>query len=450
MRTETREPAYGTHVAAIEPYSIEHIPRWERHGRTGHLFLLWFAANLTIADYALGFLPIAALGLPLGTTVVMLALGNLLGAALVGACAAMGIRAGYPQMFVGRRSFGRVGGYLPAALNWVSTVGWFTVNTILGAFALQIIWRSLPFAAAAGILVLAQTLIAVYGHNLIHVFEWSMAVVLGVLFAVATGVAASHWGTVTAYRPASHAVSSAAIVLAASFSYVMSWSPYASDYSRYLPERSSLSRAAVLTFLGSGIASFWLEVLGAVVAILALGKAEANSIAALDQVMGGFGAWAVVGVVLGACAANALNLYSNTMSARVLDLKARRWALAMAGGVVGFALAVLGHKDFLLRYQDFLLFLDYWITPWLAVVLVDFYVFRRQRPEGFSRAEGLNGRGLGSYLIGVGASVPFMYGHYFHGPIGVRLEGVDISYLVGFAVAAAAYLVAGRRAEARS
>jgi len=43
-----------------------------------------------------------------------------------------------------------------------------------------------------------------------------------------------------------------------------------------------------------------------------------------------------------------------------------------------------------------------------------------------------------------------MYGHYFHGPIGVRLEGVDISYLVGFAVAAAAYLVAGRRAEARS
>jgi len=34
------------------------------------------------------------------------------------------------------------------------------------------------------------------------------------------------------------------------------WSPYASDYSRYLPEGSSLPRAAVLTFLGSGIASF--------------------------------------------------------------------------------------------------------------------------------------------------------------------------------------------------
>lgn len=146
-------------------------------------------------------------------------------------------------------------------------------------------------------------------------------------------------------------------------------------------------------------------------AILALGKAEANSIAALDQVMGGFGAWAVAAVVLGACAAKALNLYSNTMSARVLDLKAPRWTLAVAGGAVGFVLAIIGHKDFLLRYQDFLLFLDYWITPWLAVVLVDFYVFRNRRPEGFSRAPRLNGRGLGSYLIGVGASVPFMFGH---------------------------------------
>src|SRR6266568_864293 len=100
MQTETREPVYGSQVATIEPYSIEHIPASERHGRNRHLFLLWFAANLTIADYALGFLPVA-LGVSLGRTVVMLAIGNLLGAALVGACAAMGIRAGYPQMFVG-------------------------------------------------------------------------------------------------------------------------------------------------------------------------------------------------------------------------------------------------------------------------------------------------------------------------------------------------------------
>src|SRR4029453_7659131 len=95
-------------------------------------------------------------------------------------------------------------------------------NTILGAFALQLLWSSLPFWLAAVILVAAQTLIAIYGHNLIHVFEQVMAVVLGVLFVVATAVALSHWGRISEYHPAKPTVSAAFIVLAASFSYFMS------------------------------------------------------------------------------------------------------------------------------------------------------------------------------------------------------------------------------------
>lgn len=441
-RTLTGQPVYGDRVATIEPYSIEHIPPAERHGRTGHLFWLWFAANLTIADYALGFLPVA-LGVPLGTTVVMLLIGNVLGAALLGACAAMGIRGGFPQMFMGRRSFGRVGGYLPAALNWLSTAGWFTVNTILGSFALQVLWKSLPFWVGAAALVAAQTILAVYGHNLIHRFEQVMAAVLGVLFAIATIVALSHWGTVTTYggTEPGHGLPAAAIVLAAAFSYIMSWSPYASDYSRYLPEGSSQSRALLFTFLGSGIASLWLEVLGALVAIVVVDKAL-NSIAALDSVMGGFGTWAVVAVILGACAANALNLYSNTLSARALDVKVQRAALSVVGGALGFVLALVGYKNFLDNYANFLLLLDSWIMPWLAIVLLDFFVLRHQQPEGFSGAPGFNPRGLASYVVGLAVSVPFMDRAYFHGPL--AWNGADFSYFVGFAVAGAAYLVATR------
>jgi NCS1 family nucleobase:cation symporter-1 len=444
--TQADGAVYGAAVATIEPYSIEHIPAGERHGGTRNLFWLWFAANLTIADYALGFLPIA-LGVPLGTTIVMLLIGNLLGAALVGACAAMGIRGGYPQMYMGRRSFGRTGGYLPAGLNWISTAGWFTVNTILGAFALQILWAALPFWTAAGILVVVQTAIVVYGHNLIHAFERVMAAVLGVLFAIATIVALSHWGAISAYHGTAggRTVSVAAIVLAASFSYVMSWSPYASDYSRYLPEGSSLGRAFLSTFAGAGIASFWLEILGALVAVIAVGAARALPIDALDQVMGAFGTWAVIAVILGACAANALNLYSNTMSARVLDLRFQRWQLAVAGAVLGFVLALIGHVNFLDNYQNFLLLLDYWITPWLAIVLVDFYLLRHQRPDEFRLARPVGTRGLLCYLLGIVASIPFMSGSYFTGFLAPHLGGADFSYFIGFGVAGVAYLLAERR-----
>jgi NCS1 family nucleobase:cation symporter-1 len=142
-------PRYGDRVGTLEPYSIEHVPLAERHGRSRDLLWLWLAANLTIADYALGFLPVS-LGLPLAPTLAALAAGNLAGGALLALAAAMGPRAGYPQMLIGRRAFGHLGGYAPALLNWISTAGWFTVNTILGAFAVQVLLTGLPFAAAFG------------------------------------------------------------------------------------------------------------------------------------------------------------------------------------------------------------------------------------------------------------------------------------------------------------
>jgi nucleobase:cation symporter-1, NCS1 family len=81
-------------------------------------------------------------------------------------------------------------------------------------------------------------------------------------------------------------------VLAGAFSYIASWGPYASDYSRYLPPESSLRAALGWTFLGSVLASLWLELLGTVVAIVAV--RAANPIVGLHTVMGGFGDAAVL------------------------------------------------------------------------------------------------------------------------------------------------------------
>jgi NCS1 family nucleobase:cation symporter-1 len=81
------------------------------------------------------------------------------------------------------------------------------------------------------------------------------------------------------------------IVLAGAFSYIASWGPYASDYSRYLPERTPTAHLAWPVFLGSVVASFWLEVLGALIAILAPG--QTNAVAALSSVLGAFGPFAV-------------------------------------------------------------------------------------------------------------------------------------------------------------
>ncbi|WP_054849015.1 hypothetical protein [Vulcanisaeta sp. JCM 14467] len=48
----------------------------------------------------------------------------------------------------------------------------------------------------------------------------------------------------------------------------------------------------------------------------------------------------------------------------------------MAGAIVGTLMAVLGGLNFVGYYEGFLLFLDYWITPWIGILLVMFYVYR--------------------------------------------------------------------------
>src|SRR5438552_2430660 len=172
-----------------------------------------------------------------------------------------------------------------------------------------------------------------------------MAAILGVLFAIGAVIALTHGSAISAWhpKPVGSTLALFAIVLAASFSYIMSWSPYASDYSRYLPEITSRSYIAIYVFVGAAVASFLTEVVGMLVAIIAPGAS--SSIAALKIAMGGFGVLAVVAVILGATTANVLNLYSNTISAKVLDVRLPRWQLAILGGALGFVVALVRSEE---------------------------------------------------------------------------------------------------------
>ena len=174
-------PTYGNRTMQVEPFGIEHIPKEERHGTTHRLFTLWFASNVTIGSYAVGYLAVSAFGLPLSYSLLALLIANLIATVLLGLASSMGPIFGYPQMVITRLSFGRRGAYLPAALQWMSSLGWFTVNAVLGSYALNQL-TGIGSVPSAVILLAAMVLIGLYGHNFIHQFEKLMAVILGVFF----------------------------------------------------------------------------------------------------------------------------------------------------------------------------------------------------------------------------------------------------------------------------
>lgn len=424
---------------AIEKLDIQHIDNKLRHGKPFLTFTLWLAANLTIADYALGSL---FYGLPFNFIILAILIGNILGGLLLGFMASMGPKFGYPQMLISRAFFGKKGNAPFAIANWISTVGWFTVNIILGSYAMQLA-LGVPFYAGALLLIIVEALIAVYGHDMIHSFEKFMSIVLAIMFIgvgiIAYSGALSHMATYQA--SSSFSLPLFALCIAAVFSYLMSWSTYASDYSRYLPEKTSRLKIAMYAMLAGLIACTFTEIIGALVYIN-VGNVSANPINALAQVAGEYSLLAMATIILGSIAANALNLYTNSLSAKIAYEKTKRWHAVVVGCVIGFGLALFGSGNFVSFYQNFLLTLDYWITPWIGIAIVAFFI--RNIRSGVER-KGILWKPIAAYVIGLAVSAPFMnltsYGIPYEGFIASMFGGADVSYFVSFIVAAVAYLI---------
>jgi NCS1 family nucleobase:cation symporter-1 len=455
---------YGNSILRVEPFGIEHIPGSERHGNPRRLFTLWFASNVTIGSYAVGYLAVSLFSLPILPSLIALLVGNLIGGILLGLTSSTGPSYGYPQMIITRRSFGRKGAYLPALLQWASTVGWFTVNAVLGSFAMNDLLH-IGYVPSALILLAAMIIIGIYGHNFIHQFEKIMAVVLGLFFAVATAIVMMHSGKFALYHPSvvagvpSFAVN-IVLLAGASLSYLMSWGPYASDYSRYLREDTDVTKSFLNTFLGGFIASFWFEALGALIAAFVYGNIADPSaigiIGSFSYILGSLGTAALVAVVLGTLSANALNIYTSALSSLVLDIRIRRWKAVLVSGIIGSVLTISLSGSFTSFYEGFLLLLDYWITPWLAIVLIDFFILGHRDYREVVEAPAVRGSGLLSYLFGLLCSVPFISWGYsnlsYTGYISANyLGGADISYYIALIVTGLTYYtVEGRRMRGRS
>lgn len=346
--TSPATPApYGANVVAVEPHGLDAIGARERHGSPRDLFRLWYAANAETATFAVGILTTALFGTSFLGAAFGLLLGNLAAYAVVGALSRGGPRFGLPQMVISRRAFGRDGNVVPAVLAFLAGVGWFAIDSVFGAQALAALVHA-AYPVALLLVLIAQIVLAVYGHNAIHAFERYAGVLLTAGFAlIAAGtLMRAHLGApFDPHAPAAGGGETAGIVFSAAlaFSYAIGWGPAASDYARYLPEATSPRAVAAWAALGGFLPSMLLELLGAaaVTAVRGPGIAAATPAQTIGLLFGG-GPLAVAGlltVLLGTLSANCLNLYSGALSALVAWDARRRPGFALGTGVLFAALA---------------------------------------------------------------------------------------------------------------
>jgi NCS1 family nucleobase:cation symporter-1 len=406
---------------------------------------LWWSANLGMPPFLTGVLG-PVLGLNVAESAAAVLLGNSIASLLLALTAAAGAGQGLGQMPLSRALFGRVGNYLPGGLNFLSTLGWYVVNTAIGGGALAAL-LDLNLGVAVALIALVQAAVAYLGHDVIHRLEHVLGYVQAALFLAVTAAIVGHWSHVS---PAPGAAYGAFLLeLAAVASYNFSWAPYASDYGRYLPADTSPRRVFWYVFLGSWLSCCWVELLGVLAAAMGLGSLSAVGI--VQHLMGRFAAWAELAIVFGTLTANALNSYTCTLSLLTLDLRALRPYAAGAIAIVGGLVAFVSSAHFLADYENFLLLLSYWIGPWIAVTLVGHFARRRLTAARAVKPSAFEGPALWAFVAGLAVTVPFMSTTLFEGPLAARwLDHGDISYYLGFLAAAAVYGLLSRPRPASS
>jgi NCS1 family nucleobase:cation symporter-1 len=455
---EVREGTYGEKVIAVEPGGAEFIPLSERHGRPLQLFWTWTSPNMEFATVFVGFIGVVFFGLSFWQTFLAVVLGTGLGSITQGLLSTAGPQAGVPQMVISRRGFGYWGNALPAGLNAVvAGIGWFAVNSVSGALALNALTH-MPEVLCLLIVIALQLTVALLGHNLIHVFERYAFPVLVIIFMIASiwTLAKGHPGAVH------HTIPGAFLIeLGATFGYAVGWNPYASDYTRYFKPDTSKTAIAWWSGLGVLLSCVLLETVGAAAGTLSSVASNANPTAGWTGI---FPEWmsdlTLLAIVIGGIAANALNIYSGAISFTAIGLKlpmvARRAIVAVGFGTIGFFVAWAGLGNAGEDYNNFLLIIAYWIGPWLAVMFCDMILNRWMNPAQteqllFNRKY-TNWAGPVAMAVGIGLSIWLFANQTKYVGLVPKHDGDfgDLTFEAGIVITTVIYLtwrlIAGRTA----
>jgi NCS1 family nucleobase:cation symporter-1 len=425
---------------ALEQRSIDYIPLDERHGKPWHLFTIWFSSNVQITGFVNGVLAVT-IGLDLAWAIGAILIGNLVGGLFMAYHSIQGPRLGVPQMIQSRAQFGFLGALLPVAFVLLMYMGFQIEGGAITGQALAN-WAHISLTSSIIIQIAVPSFIAIVGYKLLHLSSRVVSVVSVVLFAVLTVALADHLPVSVPAGPAP------------TFGTELTWAPYVSDYSRYLPEDTPSRTTFMWTYLGSVVGASWVMILGAIAATISAEAVGEDAVGMLSNQVPGLSSVILLAIVIGAVPAGAYGAYGMYLTAvSAISVKGHgsstalvRTVFIVVTGAIATVATLLASGHILETVQNITLFLLYLLVPWTAINLTDFYLVRRGHYNvgELFKARGeyglVNWPALVIYLVAIGAEIPFINSSVYVGPFVQHLGGADISWIVGLALATVLYL----------
>ena len=444
----------------LDEQGIEPVPAENRTSTPWQQFWIWAGANIAPINWILGALGVI-LGLSLVETIIVLVVGNVIGCAFFGLFCVIGHRTGVNQMVLSRAAFGRRGAYLPAVAQLLMTMGWLGVNTwvvldlVLGIFkhmGYDHPGTGAKYAVGIGIMVV-QVVIAIVGFYLIQAFEKYTVPIAAVIVLVMSILAWTKidivWTHSTAHG-SDKVTAYTQLATAIGVGWGITWLTWSADYTRFIKPSVSDRKVFWTTWSAILIPTVWLGFLGASIASGGVQNDPADFVTAA---FGSFSIPILFLVMHGPIATNILNLYSATLAALSLDLKAARWKVSIVVSIVGTGALIwfIESANWAERFDQWLASVVLWISAWAGVMCVDYLVFRRGKldiqqlyasPQTSIYGD-VNWAAVIAMIAGLVAGWAWGYGltSFLQGPIAKATHNVDISWLTGFGVAAILYYI---------
>ncbi len=452
----------GALLNQIEVHSIDWVPDPERHGKNWQQVMLWFLGNFQYFTIPIGFVG-PSLGLSLGWSILAGFLGISFGTLFMAFHATQGPVFGLPQMIQTRAQMGYRGVVVALFATLFTYMAFNVADQVLMSLGLHDAFGWNATLVAAGTAVLAA-LLAIFGYDWVHrVFRFLLVISLPCYAIISVAILIGHAGGTTPHHPGSFVFAAFMTQFTVAAAYNITYAPYVSDYSRYMPSTTRPLGIIAAVFFGASGSAIWLIALGAWLAtrlgvtdgLVGLQKVGDNVAAPLGSVTAVLSATALMATM-------GMNAYGGMLSVltgidsfrKIKTSRTWRAATIVVLTVIWFLLGLAWNtQSAAYAVLDSLTLMLYLLVPWTALNLVDFFFVRHGhyaitdivRLDGVYRRWGW--RGLTAYFVGFVCEIPFMVilpigGFSFTGPVPAHLtNGVDYSWAVGLFVSGLLYLL---------
>jgi nucleobase:cation symporter-1, NCS1 family len=473
MATQSREPTVeeeqqGGLLGQIEVHSIDWIPDTERHGKTWQQAMLWFLGNFQYFTIPIGFVG-PSLGLSLGWSILAGTLGICFGTLFMAFHATQGPIFGLPQMIQTRAQLGYRGVVVALFAVLFTYMAFNVADQVLLASGLHGAFGWSAGAVAVITAVLAAAL-AIFGYDWVHrVFRFLLVISFPCYAIITVAILTGHAGGAAPHHPGGFLFAAFMTQFSVAAAYNITYAPYVSDYSRYMPRNTSPRGIIAAVFFGASGSAIWLIALGAwlatrlgatdgLVGLQVVGDKVAAPLGSITAFLSATALLATMGMnAYGAMLTvlTGIDSFKKIRTSRVLRA-ATVVVLAVVWYAIGASISTSGSSTAVNAVLNSLTLMLYLLVPWTALNLVDFFFVRRGhyaitdifRPDGVYGAWGW--RGLTAYFVGFAAEIPFMvlppiagfsYTGWFPDHV---TNGVDYSWLVGLVVSGLVYLALSR------